>query len=354
MARPFPTPAFRVPGNGTRRPPALAGLAGLLLMGLVAAGCEQPRAHGDQTAIIVAAETELWYSIEDEFRTQMEPPIQTVRQERPFRITPVDPDVESGWGQLRRFRQLVLVGSTDTPWMEDALGKVSGPVPAAPALLELENVWARGQRVWILLVPDDDPGQAVTDLAGTILETMDAQFREFVRTRQFVSGRDTLLADSLATNVGFSMTLPNVYRYTVEDSVFRFRNDNPSPRELIREIAVTWIEPAPAEDPTQEELEAWRMGLAAEYYVDPQELDLTVVTFEPISVNGIQGVEFQSAWRSLPDAWPAGGPFMVRALRCPEQDRMYLMDGWVYAPEREKYEYVLQLQNILNTFRCHP
>ncbi len=354
MARPFPIPAFRASGAGTRRSPVLFGLSVLFLTTLLATGCELPRAHGDPTAVIVAAETELWYSIEDEFRAQMEPPIQTVRQERPFRITPVDPDVESGWGQLRRFRQAVLVGSADTPWMEEALAKVSGPIPEAPALLEVENVWARGQRIWILLVPEDDPGQAVTDLAGSVLETMDTQFREFVRTRQYVSGRDTLLADSLAANVGFSMMFPNVYRYTVEDSVFRFRNDNPSPRELIREIAVTWLEPAPDEDPTQEELEEWRTQLAANYYVDPQELDLTVVTFEPIEINGIRGVEFQSAWRSLPDAWPAGGPFVVRALRCPEQDRMYLMDGWVYAPEREKYEFVLQLQNILNTFRCHP
>jgi len=338
----------------TQRFRTLLGMAVLLLATLAIAGCELPRAHGDPTAVIVAAETELWYDIEEEFRAQMEPPIQTVRQERPFRITPVDPDVETGWGQLRRFRQLVLVGSEDTPWMADALGRVSGAIPQAPALIEVENVWARGQRVWILLVPDQDPGEAVTEFAGTVLDTMDRQFREFVRTRQFVSGRDTTLADSLATNVGFSMEFPNVYRYYVQDSVFRFRNDNPSPRELIREIAVTWIEPAPDEDPTQEELEAWRRAISAEYYVDPQELDLTVVTFEPIEVNGARGVEFQSAWQSLPDAWPAGGPFIVRALRCPEQDRMYLMDGWVYAPQREKYEFVLQLQNILNTFRCHP
>ena len=333
---------------------ALPGIALLLLAALLLSGCEQPRAHGDATAVIVAAETELWYEIESEFRAQMEPPIQTVRQERPFRITPVDPDVESGWGQLRRFRQLVLVGSEETPWMEDALARVSGPIPQAPALLEVENVWARGQRVWILLVPDQNPEEAVTEFAGTVLETMDRQFREFVRTRQFVSGRDTILADSLATHVGFSMEFPNVYRYYVQDSVFRFRNDNPSPRELIREISVTWLEPAPEEDPTQEELEAWRLALTAEHYVDPQELDLSVVTFEPIEVNGARGVEFQSAWRSLPDAWPAGGPFIVRALRCPEQNRMYLMDGWVYAPEREKYEFVLQLQNIMNSFRCNP
>jgi len=31
---------------------------------------------------------------------------------------------------------------------------------------------------------------------------------------------------------------------------------------------------------------------------------------------------------------------------------MYLIDAWLYAPGKEKYEYMIQLQTILNTFRC--
>jgi hypothetical protein len=327
----------------------------IMALGLVllVAGCDQPRAHGDANAVIVAADDELWRSVEEEFRAQMEPPIQTVRTERPFRITPVDPELEDAWGQLRRFRQLVLMGTPDTPWMTDALAQVDGSLPDAPALISVRNVWARGQTVWLLLLPEADPGPAVSELAGEIMEVMDAEYRDYVRSRQFVSGRDSILADSLAQNVGFSMQFPQVYRYSVQDSVFRFRNDNPSPRELIREVAVTWVEPAPEEDPTQEELEEWRLQLTRDHYVDPQDLDLNVVTYGPMEINGVHGVEFQSAWQSTPEGWPAGGPFIVRALRCPDQDRMYLMDAWVYAPEREKYEYVLQLQNILNSFRCH-
>ncbi len=336
------------------RPFAIPLLFASALLVVAVAACEQPRAHGDRNAVIVAASDELWLQIEDEFRAQMEPPVQTVRAEQPFRITPVDPEIEDGWGQLRRFRQLVVMGTAETPWVAEALDSSDEAVPEAPALVEVLDVWARGQKVWVLLLPETDPGPAVTQLAGEVLTKMDAEYRDYVRSRMYVSGRDTILADSLAQNVGFSIQLPNVYRYTVEGDVFRFRNDNPSPRELIREVAVTWIEPAPEEDPTQEELEEWRLELAAEYYVDPQELDLSVVTFREIELNGARGVEFQAAWRSLPDAWPAGGPSIVRALRCPEQDRMYLMDSWVYAPDRDKYEYVIQLQYILDSFRCHP
>ena len=46
---------------------------------------------------------------------------------------------------------------------------------------------------------------------------------------------------------------------------------------------------------------------------------------------------------------------MVRAfgrVSCPEQDRTYLLDAWLYIPGRSKYEYVLQLETILDTFVC--
>jgi len=327
----------------------------LATLGLTAlfVGCEQPRAHGDQNAVIVAIDEELWFEVEEVFRAQMEPTIQTVRREQPFRITQADPQIEEAWGQLQRFRRMVAVGTESTPWVAAALEKHDGTDATAPDVLEVPDVWARGQKVWVMLLPEDDPTAHVEELAGRILERMDEEFRQFVRNRMYISGRDTVLADSLAQNVGFSMLFPNVYRYSVQDSVFRFRNDNPSPAELIREIAVTWWEPAPEEDPDRQQVIEWRDHLVNTYYVNPQALDTTVVSFGPIQVDGARGVEFQSAWQSLPDAWPAGGPFISRAIRCPDQDRLYLMDAWVYAPDRDKYEYVIQLQNILNSFRCH-
>lgn len=330
------------------------GLVSTLLMGSwLLTGCDQPRAHGDQNAVIVAIDEDLWFDIEDEFRTRMEPEIQTVRRERPFRITQADPQVEEAWGQLQRFRRMVVVGTEDTPWVAQALERLDGPTPSAPDVVEVENVWARGQKVWVMLLPPEDRAAHVESLAGHIFDQMDEEFRQFVRNRMYISGRDTLLADSLARNVGFSMLFPNVYRYSVQDSVFRFRNDNPSPAELIREIAVTWWEPAPDEDPDRQELVEWRDHLVHNYYVNPQQLDSTVVSFEPIQLDGARGVEFRSAWQSTPDAWPAGGPFITRGVRCPEQNRMYLIDAWVYAPDRDKYEYVIQLENILNSFSCH-
>lgn len=323
-----------------------------ILIAVVVAACDQPRAHGDANAVIVAANEDLWFEVEDDFRDRMEPTIQTVRAERPFRITHADPELEETWHQLQRFRQVLAMGTRGTPWVDEALSRSDDPEIAAPAVTTARNVWARGQTVWIMVLPDEDPASAVHELAGQIHDRLDEQYRAYARTRMFVSGRDTILADSLAQHVGFSLVLPMVYRYRAQDTVFVFRNDNPSPSDLIRQVAVTWWEPAPEEDPTREEMEAWREAMVAGYYQDEQVLEAEIVTFTPLELDGAHGVEFQSAWVSPPDAWPAGGPFISRALRCPDQDRMYLMDAWLYAPGRDKYEYMIQLQTILDSFRC--
>ena len=63
--------------------------------------------------------------------------------------------------------------------------------------------------------------------------------------------------------------------------------------------------------------------------------------------------QVQAVWQNPPEAnWPAGGPFILWAVACPSQDRLYLLDAWLYAPGREKYEYMIQLQTILESFRC--
>jgi len=332
--------------------PALM-LLGAVVLGTAVAGCEKPRAQGDANVVMVAADEDFWRSVEDEFRDQLEPTILSVREERPFRVSSIDPTLDaSAWGRVQRLTQIVAIGTSDDRWVADALARVDGDPPPPPSVSRASDVWARGQVVWIVhLTPESGP-EEVGRLSATIRDELDERFRAYALRRMYISGRDSIQADSLQRELGFSVQLPNVYRSYPNPPVYRFRNDNPSPAELIRELAVTWVEPIPDEMPTRDELMEWRLQLAAEYYNDPQDFDTTVAAYRPVEVNGLQGVEFQSAWVSLPDEWPAGGPFITRALVCPEQNRLYKMDAWLYAPGRDKYEYMIQLQTILDSFRC--
>jgi hypothetical protein len=67
------------------------------------------------------------------------------------------------------------------------------------------------------------------------------------------------------------------------------------------------------------------------------------------------GVDVQGVWQGNDPMWPMGGPFVTRLMHCPDQNRTYLVDAWIYSPGGQrgsKYEYMIQLQTILDTFEC--
>jgi hypothetical protein len=168
----------------------------------------------------------------------------------------------------------------------------------------------------------------------------------------YLSGVDSALADTLHIEAGFVLLLPQVYKWSSSDSVFVFRNDNPDPAELIRQIAVTWWTPIPA-DLQAEGILAWREQLVAAYYSEPQVNTLNNVQAGPMEYRGRPAYQIHGEWTNPPDrGWPAGGPFITRAVVCENQNRMYLIDSWLYAPGKEKYEYMIQLETILDSFRC--
>ena len=332
------------------RAPRWGALAGCVVLGATLSACSDvAQAWGDPNSIIVAASPELWAELEDTILTVLEPRIYTVRDEKMFKVTFQDPTHEY-WGNLRRFRQMLLVGTRDAPWIAPALEGLE-QVPAPPAIFQTYDVWARDQLVTVLLLPEGGDGAAVAALLPELRDLYETQYRDWATNRMFVSGRDTALADTLQERAGFTLLLPLVYTWTSMDDVYLFRNDNPDPAELIRQVTVTWKE---GEQPLDaESLIAWRGELAQGYYSEPQIVDLTDFEATPFRYAGLPGFQVQAVWQNTPGAdWPAAGPFILRAIHCPQQDRTYLLDAWLYAPGKEKFEYMIQLDAILGSFQC--
>ena len=321
-----------------------------VLLASVLAGCENPRAWGDWNAIIVGTSNEQWAAVGDMVESALEATIVTVRSEKTFRVTHQVPE-GGGWSNLQRFRQLLLIGAVDSPWMAEALALADRDDFNPPEIFQVEDLWARGQIATVLLLPSEGADGA-EEMLEPLHELLDEQYRTYVRNRMFMSGLDSLLADTLWNEAGFSLLLPHVYERRSVDSVHIFRNDNPDPADLIRQITVTWRSPIP-EELGQEELLAWRTEITDRYYVYPQVVDLDLAETRRLQMGDLILEEVRAVWSNPPeDLFPAGGPLIVWSVPCPAQDRHYLLDAWLYAPGRDKYQYLLQLETILNTFRC--
>jgi len=305
---------------------------------------------GAENRFVVGAHGDLWDAISDEVYDALETRVFTTRPEKTFQVTFQDPREAAAWGNMRKFRREIIIGSADEPWVAETLAAHSGPTPTAPALLQVDDVWATGQQVTLLLLPEGSDPQSAVGLLPELHDVLDDQYRDWVRTRMYTTRPDTALADSLAMRFGFRVVVPELYQWSTQDSVVRLRNDNPSPAELIRELIITWrmTDSAPT---TAEAIGAWRADVAATALAEAQVTD-TISEVEMVEVGGRSLAQIRGVWRDADPEWPASGLFQTRIVPCPEQGRVFLVDAWLYSPGVDKYQYVIQLQTLLDTFRC--
>lgn len=339
----------RIAGVTPSGPQPVALLAAVAAV-LSLAACEDlPLAQGDENSIIVTATPELWEAVEASLVPALERTVFTVRDEKTFTVT----WSESGGENrvlLRRLKRQLVLGTRSDPWMAKALDKLDDPVHP-PQIAQVENVWARGQVVTLVILEEGNEVAGVAELLPSLAELYDDQFRARAIARMFVTDPDTALSRQLAEDHGFTLLVPRVYRYETADSVHIFRNDNPDPSELIRQFTVAWRSPA-QEEFGAEDLLAWRARLVDGYYNHPQVVDLGRVIEGREVLDGNAAYTYQAVWNNPPDGYPAAGPFIARTVDCAEQGRRYIIDAWLYAPGRDKYQYMIQLETILDSFRC--
>jgi hypothetical protein len=334
---------------------ALLFFSPLIFLIVTASACEKGLAHGDNNAVIVVAPADWWPEVRDSVFAALAPDVFTLRNERTFRLAYQDPAALE-WSLSRMFREEVVFGNPEDPWVSAVLETLDDTVTVAvPGIVEAENVWARNQKVTVILVDtsQDIPSQ-VFPLLGRVHEILEKRFKEGAAIRMFVSGRNSALADTLQRMAGFSILLPAVYQWGAEDSLYIFRNDNPRPADLIRQFAVNWRTPVPQDLPA-DSLMDWKERLSDESYAYPQVVEREGLRTRLLGLGDMRVREFRGTWSNPPDSqWPAAGPFILWTVECPLQDRLYLIDAWLYAPDRDKWEYILQLETVLGSFRCGP
>jgi hypothetical protein len=324
-------------------------LSGVAAIPFAIASCSGPSgfAVGDTNALVVIAADSVWEAVSAEVGRALRPTIFTVRDESTFRVEHFSP-THSSLGDATRFRQVVPIGKATDFWVEPALDDNGGT--ERPAIVEAGEVWARNQSVTAVVLPESgDPVAALRSVLPELGSLLDARFRDYALSRMFASGQDTVLRDSLARLHGFSLLVPDVYTHSDQGSTQVFRNHASMGGTLMRVIAVTWREGEP--EPTQELALAWRDSVGTYAYDMGQVIQRD--RFETKPLNEPPGaLEVQGSWEGNDPGWIAAGPFIDRIVPCPAQNRTYFLDAWLYAPGKAKYEYMIQLNTILDTFRC--
>jgi hypothetical protein len=322
----------------------------LLLLTAPACNLERTRpALGKANSIVVAAADSIWAAVGDSVIVALGPRIFTVRDERTFELTYVSPTTPQ-WRDLRQIRQILAIGTPDDPWIQPVLANGAAPAQL-PAIVERQEVWARNQLVTAIVLPPGGGPPEVLAMLDSVGAQLDFRYREYARSRMFVSGVDSALQDTLARTAGFSLLLPDVYRYQRIDSSWVFRNHSEMSGTLQRAILVTW-RAGVAPELGVALATAWRDSIGDVAYDPRQDVETARLETRALASGPGPGFEVQGIWQSEDPGWPAAGPFITRLIACPDQNRTYLLDAWLFAPGKAKYEYMIQLNTILDSFRC--
>lgn len=324
----------------------------LLLLAAGACDTSSRMAMGEVNSLIVVAEPELWEQVGDTVEAALQPRIFAVRDEPTFQVTHVAPD-NPDWRDLRRFRSILAIGAAEDPWVAPVLSAADTTV-TAPALVHARNVWARSQGATALVVsPETAEGaRMVHGRLAELAEVLQRSYRQWAVTRMYTSGRDTALADTLRREGGFEVVLPQVYTFRREgDRGFVAFNDQEAGTPLVRSLFVTWRPDGDA-PVTPEEVLAWRDSVGQAVYDWPQRSQREPLRTRRLEQEG-GALEVRGVWTGTADeTFPQAGPFITRVIDCPASDRRYLVDTWLYAPATDKYQYMIQLETLLDSFEC--
>jgi hypothetical protein len=318
----------------------------VVALALVACG-DPPTAEGDPHDVVVVAAPERWTELETPLRRALERRVSGVRDEKVFNLVHRDPGSD-GWQDATRAPLVLVVGELHDEWVREATA-ASEPPPRQAGLHRAMDVWAANQVVNTLVVEageDEDLDEHLTALYAQL----HADMRSLVRLRMFAGGANTELADTLHAREGFMLVAPNSYTFTESDSTLLFRAPE-AEGGVERLVAVTWLMPAPQSLEIDEVL-AWRARTARAHYGRPQEV-IGRVTAERIAFAGYVALEIRGQWaRRTEEGERQEGSLLTRVAVCEGQNRAYLLDSWLHGPGTATYQYVVELETILDTFRC--
>ncbi len=318
---------------------------------LLITACDKLPAFGEANSLILVGDETLWQELETETYEQLERTVFTTREENTFNVTYVAPG-SSELDELLMWKQVLVFGIPGDPLIE-AIAVKTHSTPEAGAVVQAKDVWARGQIATAIVLEAGHEADSWRAALPEIAALLDRNYRYYALTRMFVSGEDTLLSQALSERYGIQLRVPRIYHgFIGDDGLVRLRNDNPRPSQRIRSILIE-REAAGADgaslDP--ETVFAWREGIDSLMYLVPQGFERAPVEPRTFELGGAEAIEVRGIWQDE-GTYPAGGPFIARAVRCPSA--VWFFDAWLYSPNprASKYEFLLQLEAILDSFRC--
>ncbi|MDP6418288.1 MAG: DUF4837 family protein [Candidatus Krumholzibacteria bacterium] len=215
-------------------------------------------------------------------------------------------------------------------------------------VLHREDLYARGQDVYLVLMDGPQTEEEVLSQAGPVLRR---RFRESSRKRYrdyLLSGRENRGGGKyLWKRHGFLLRYPKEYRLLQEEpalGALELHRKDPS-----RVLGVFWLngvsEMPALRDSTS--LLAFRARIVERLYGDS--ILGGEYLFEPSELGPYPALRLSGVWQNEEDM--TGGPFVTYFLQDGKRERLLAVDLVLYAPGLNKHPYMRELEALASSFR---
>lgn len=320
-------------------------LGSMLLLLTTLGGCTsgpiQARATGFAYEIVVTMDRDLWTSEAGEaIKADLESAIPGMPQaEAAFKITYVSPADFNG---LLTFVRNILIVKLDNSMYTQA------------SLTYENNRWTQGQVVLTMTAPDKE--SIVEFMASNNTNRITKFFTNIEMNRaanQFAQNYSSVVMENVQNQFNVMLNVPTDITYFRNDKDFFWASNNANTGRT--DIIVYTFPYTDANTFTQEYMIAKRdsvlkknlPGAFPDSYMATE--SRYNISYTPITLRGKYCGVLRGTWKMVGDMM--GGPFVSHARLDEENNRVVVAEGFVYAPETNKRNFIRRIEASLYTLR---
>jgi len=220
-----------------------------------------------------------------------------------------------------------------------------------PKMIIQNNLWAKPQIIVNVLAPDDSSLEVLVREKGDLFidRILKMEMERYANT--YKKYEQIGVADRIEKKFGIRITVPKGYTFDLDTTDFIWM-ENRGRGDLVQGILVYSYD-KPDVELTTDYLFAKRTQFTKRFVPGPTDGSYMAVETEAtpyrreIAVNDINVIELRSLWKVENDFM--GGPFVSFSIVDEEKNKVINIDGFVFAPQFNKRNYLRQVEAILNS-----
>lgn len=324
----------------------------------------KPNSFGKANDVTVIADKEMWEgAVGDTFRHYFSSAYLILPQPEPIldlrHFTPLDLEKDPIRKELRTYVYLADMANEDSPTTALIKGDVGAErVRTAKSEKGYGNIqkkdkWALGQlNIYMYSTNEAALATNIRNNHERLVNIIKDNDSELIEANIFAGGENRKAGESVNASMGVKIRVPTDYFVAMDDSNtmwLRKMTQEYSSNILLHKLPYT-----DKEQLSYKGIKSLRDSLTKQYISSDIQSSYMLINDEdlPMFVNSVElnnfyAVEAKGIWELNNDYM--GGSFISYLVHNPNNNELYLLDGFVFAPSKKKRELMQYLEFILNT-----